>query len=97
MPCHMKRVSVVSEPEIDGGAVVLRVIVEDEALPDQGGVFVCRMKDYGSITVERFPRGQTPSSEGEDRVEAAAAAMRHALDNRDQFDALFARLADSEG
>jgi hypothetical protein len=88
----MRTASVVSEPELEDGAIVLRVVVEDPALEDPGGVFVCRLKDYGTITVETFPRGQTPSSDAEHRVEAAAAALRHAIDNRDQFDALFARL-----
>jgi hypothetical protein len=88
----MRQVSVVGEPEIEDEAVVLRVVVEDPALADEGGVFVCRMRDYGTIAVEAFPRGLTPSSDGEFRVEAAHVAMRHALENREQFDALFAKL-----
>jgi hypothetical protein len=88
----MRTASVVSEPELEDDAVVLRVVVEDPASENPGGVFVCRMRDYGTIAVETFPRGQTPPSEGEHRVEAASAAMRHALENREQFDALFARL-----
>ena len=89
----MRTTAVVGEPEIEGDVVVLRVIVEDTGDSNSGGVFLCRMKDYGSISVETFPVGQTPSSQGEDRVDAAAAAMRYALDNQNRFDSLFAQLA----
>jgi len=88
----MKTAAIVSEPELDAGAVVVRVAVEDTVDADSGGVFLCRMKDYGTISVESFPSGETPWSSGADRVEAAAAAMRYALDNQTQFDELFASL-----
>jgi hypothetical protein len=88
----MKTAAIVGEPEVDAGTVVVRVAVEDTVDADAGGVFLCRMRDYGSVAVESFPPGQTPSSSGADRVEAAAAAMRYALDNNVQFDALFASL-----
>ncbi len=88
----MKTAAIVGEPEIDNDSVMVRVAVDDTADSDSGGVFLVRMKDYGSITVESFPPGQTPSSSGADRVEAAAAAMRYALDNSNQFDSLFAQL-----
>jgi hypothetical protein len=89
----MRTTVVVGEPEIEGDVVVLRVAVEDAAETDSGGVFLCRMKDYGTISVESFPAGQTPSSRGEDRVDAAAAAMRFALENRNRFDELFAEIS----
>ena len=88
----MKTAAIVGEPEIDGSAVVVRVAVEDTVDPNAGGVFLCRMTDYGSVAVEAFPSGDTPSPSGADRVEAAAAAMRYAVDNGGQFDALFASL-----
>jgi hypothetical protein len=88
----MKTAAIVGEPEVEGDSVVVRVAVDDAAESDTGGLFLCRMKDYGSITVESFPPGQTTLSSGGDRVEAAAAAMRYALDNSAQFDALFASL-----
>ena len=88
----MKTAAIVGEPEIDAGTVVVRVAVEDAADSDAGGVFLCRMKDYGTIAVESFPPGQTTLSSGADRVEAAAAAMRYAIANTSQFDALFEAL-----
>ena len=88
----MKSTSVVGDPVIEGTAVVLRVAIEDPAHPESGGVFVCRMADYADIAVESFPPGQTPSSSGEDRVEAAACAMRYALENQGTFDTFFAEL-----
>ncbi len=88
----MRSTFVAGEPEIDGSAVIVRVVVEDPALEDTGGIFVCRMTGYDAVSVERFPVGATASADGELRVEAADAAVRYALENRDQFDALFARL-----
>jgi hypothetical protein len=88
----MKTAAIVAEPEIDAGAVVVRVAVEDTVDPDAGGVFLCRMTNYGSVSVELFPPGDTPSASGADRVEAATAAMRYAVDNTARFDALFASL-----
>jgi hypothetical protein len=88
----MKTAAIVGEPEVDAGTVVVRVAVEDTVDTDAGGVFLCRMKDYGSVAVEPFPFGDTTSPSGADRVEAAAAAMRYAVDNSAQFDALFASL-----
>ena len=88
----MRTTAIVDEPEIDGDAVIVGVIVEDPDLPDQGGVFVCRLTSYDDVAVETFPRGQTPPSEGESRVEAATAARAYATENRDLFDGLFANL-----
>ncbi|HEX4337419.1 MAG TPA: hypothetical protein VH062_16000 [Polyangiaceae bacterium] len=88
----MKTAAIVGEPELEGDSVLLRVAVDDTVESDTGGVFLCKMKDYGSIAVESFPPGQTTSASGADRVEAAAAAMRYALDNSAQFDVLFAKL-----
>jgi hypothetical protein len=88
----MRTANVVDPPEIEDDAVVVRVAVEDPAREDSGGVFICRLRDYGNVTVETFPRGLTPSSDAEYRVEAAAAALRHMLDNRELYDELFARL-----
>jgi len=88
----MRTTAVVGEPEIDGEHVIVRIAVEDPAQEDTGGLFVCRLRDYGDVSVETFPRGLTPPSEGEYRAEAAAAAIRHALENRELFDELFAQL-----
>lgn len=88
----MKTAAIVGEPEIDVDAVVVRVAIEDTVDPNAGGVFLCRMTDYGSVAVEPFPPGDTPSPSGADRVEAASAAMRYAVDNSAHFDALFAAL-----
>ena len=88
----MRTSSVVDEPEFDGQAVILRVVVEDPDVGEEGGVFVCRMTGYDDVAVESFPLGNTPSSDAESRVDAAAAARRYALENREQFDALFASL-----
>ncbi|HEX3595922.1 MAG TPA: hypothetical protein VHU80_12510 [Polyangiaceae bacterium] len=88
----MKTAAIVGEPELEADSVVVRVAVEDTVEVDSGGLFVCKMKDYGTVAVESFPPGQTTLSSGADRVEAGAAAMRYALDNSVQFDALFAEL-----
>jgi hypothetical protein len=90
----MAFVNVVGDPEIEDGAVIVRVIVEDPAREDDpGGVFICRMTGFDEITVETFPRGVTPSSDGEHRADAAEAAAKFARSNREQFKELFARLA----
>ncbi|HVW23967.1 MAG TPA: hypothetical protein VHC69_01270 [Polyangiaceae bacterium] len=88
----MKTAAIVGEPEVDGDTVVVRVAVDDTVDSNAGGIFVCRMTDYGSISVESFPPGDAPWPSGADRVEAATAALHYALDNSEQFDALFASL-----
>ena len=88
----MRSANVESEPEIEDDAVVLRVVVEDPALEDSGGVFVCRLKGFGDVSVERFPRDQGPAPDGRLRALAAMAAVEHALENHDVFEALFAKL-----
>jgi riboflavin-specific deaminase-like protein len=85
--------NVVSEPEIDAGTVVLRVVVENPAGPDTGSVFVCRMRGFDDVAVEAFPEGFAPGSPGEDRAAAAEAVKRYALENRERFEALFAQLS----
>lgn len=88
----MRQISVVSEPEIEDDAVVLRVVIEDPSQEDSGGIFVCRLRGFGNVTVERFPRDQAPSADGALRAAAAVAAMEHAVSNNDAFQALFAKL-----
>ena len=93
----MSRASVVSEPEIDAGSVVLRVVVENLAEADTGSVFVCRMRGFDDVAVEAFPEGHAPGLSGEDRAAAAEAVQRYALENRERLEAMFAQLArDSE-
>jgi riboflavin-specific deaminase-like protein len=84
--------SVVSEPEIDAGTVVLRVVVENLDDPDAGNVFVCRLRGFEDVTVEAFPEGFAPGSSGENRAAAAEAVKRYALENRERLEALFAQL-----
>ena len=88
----MAQATVESEPEIDGDAVVLRVAIEDPAADDSGGIFVCRLKDFGDISVERFLRDQAPGADGRLRALAAITAMEYAAENHDVFARLFATL-----
>jgi hypothetical protein len=88
----MENAVVESEPEIEDDAVVLRIVVEDPDGEDSGGVFVCRLRGFGSVTVERFPRDQSPVADGRLRAIAAITAMRHAVENHDAFESLFAAL-----
>ena len=93
----MSQATVVSEPEIDSGAVVVRVVVEnasDVDDDDTGSVFVCRLRGFDDVAVETFPEGQAPGLSGEYRATAAQAAQQYALDNRERFEELFARLVD---
>ena len=41
----MRTSAIVGEPEFDGESIILRVIVEDPDVENEGGVFVCRMTD----------------------------------------------------
>jgi hypothetical protein len=91
----MKHAVVESEPEIEDDAVVLRVVVEDPAAEDSGGVFVCRLRGFGNIAVERFPRDQAPVADGRLRAMAAITAVKYALENHDLFEALFVKLQSS--
>jgi hypothetical protein len=84
------KTDVLGEPEIEGGEVVLRIAVDD-ARSDEGGMFICRMTDFDTISVEPF-LSQTPNPDAESRVAAATAARRHARENREQFEMLFAKL-----
>jgi hypothetical protein len=89
----MSRASVVSEPEVDAGSVVLRVVVENLAEADTGSVFVCRMRGFDDVAVEAFPEGHAPGLSGEDRAAAAEAVKLYALENRERLEALFAQLS----
>ena len=89
----MKNASVESEPEIEDDAVVLRVVIEDPSLEDSGGVFVCRLRGFGDVTVERFPRDVGPTPDGRLRALAAITAVEYAVENHDTLAALFAKLA----
>jgi hypothetical protein len=87
------RAFVVDEPTVEDGAVVLRVAVEDpDREDDPGGVFVCRMTAPDEITVETFPVGSTPSSDGESRAEAVEAALAWTRDNKERFSELLAQI-----
>lgn len=88
----MRTASIVSEPEIEDDAVVLRVVIEDPALEDSGGVFLCRLKGFGDVTVERFPRDQGVAPDGRLRAVAAITAVEHAVEHHDDFEVLFAKL-----
>ena len=89
----MKNATVEGQPEIDGDAVVLRVVVEVPELEDTGGIFLCRMKGFGDTSVERLFRDLAPSADGRLRSLAAMAALEYAASHHDQFESLFARLA----
>jgi hypothetical protein len=88
----MQHAVVENEPEIEDDSVVLRVIVEDPAADDSGGVFICRLRGFGSVTVERFPRDQAPVADGRLRAIAVITAMKYAVENHDAFEALFAKI-----
>jgi hypothetical protein len=88
----MKNAVVEGEPEIEDGSIVLRVVIEDPEAEDSGGVFICRLRGFGDVAVERFPRDQAPISDGRLRAIAAIAAMQHAVENHDAFESLFAEL-----
>jgi hypothetical protein len=89
----MSRCSIVDEPTIEEGAVVVRVIVTDPAVENTGRVFVCRMTGFDAMTVEAFPRATTAHEGGEYRADAAAFAKQHAEANLDRFEELFEELA----
>ena len=91
----MKHAVVESEPEIEDDAVVLRIVVDDPTAEDSGGVFVCRLRGFGTVAVERFPRDQSPAADGRLRAMAAITAMQYALDHHDEFEALFVKLRSS--
>jgi hypothetical protein len=93
----MRQATIESEPEIDGDAVVLRIGIEDPSLEDTGGIFVCRMKGFGDITVERLLRDLAPGADGRLRALAAVTAMEYAAENHDAFESLFATLRSGGG
>ena len=90
----MLRSSIASEPEIEDGRVIVRVVILDTDVEDTGEVFVCHLRTFDDVAVDTFPKGQTPSSPGEYRALAAEAARDFALANRAQFEELFAKVAD---
>jgi len=88
----MEHAVIESEPEIEDDAVVLRVVIEDPAAEDSGGVFICRLRGFGNVAVERFPRELGPAPYGKLRAIAAIAAVRYAVEHHDVFETLFAKL-----
>jgi hypothetical protein len=89
----MRHANVEGDPEIEDDAVVVRVVIEDPSLEDSGGVFVCRLRGFGDVTVERFPRDVGPTPDGKLRALAAITAVEYAVQNHDTFEPLFAKLA----
>lgn len=84
MPQHC---SISTPPTTQDGKVVLIVVHEPT-----GEAFRCELTSFDDVVVTLVPAGLTPSSEGDARGEAARAAVRHALENREQFEHLFAQL-----
>jgi hypothetical protein len=84
--------SIVDGPKIEGETVVLRVVVEHPEAEDSGPVFVCRLNNFDDMTVETYPKGQTPQAEGEYRAEAAQAAHTYIAENMGELEALFEEL-----
>jgi hypothetical protein len=93
----MGQATVESEPEIDGDAVILRIGIEDPTAEDSGGIFVCRLKGFGDISVERLLRDLAPGADGRLRALAAITAMHYAAENHDLFEELFAKLGRAPG
>jgi hypothetical protein len=89
----MQHARVLDEPKIDGDAVVMRVLHEDPAQEDSGRIFVCRLTGFDDMTIETFPVGRTPGSDGRYRAEAAAAAKRYVETHVEQLEELFEELA----
>lgn len=85
--------SVVDGPRIEEDAVVLSIVIEHPESKESGPVFVCRMHNFDDMTVELFPKGQTPHADAEFRAEAIEAARRHLADNSSEFEQLFEELA----
>jgi hypothetical protein len=50
------------------------------------------MKGFNDMTVETFPKGTTPGSDGDYRAEAAEFARQYAEDRLERFRALFEEL-----
>ena len=63
------------------------------ALESTGRVFVCKLTGFDEMEVEMFPPGETPSSPGDYRAEAAEFAKKYAEDHLDRFEELFEELA----
>ncbi|HEX7672435.1 MAG TPA: hypothetical protein VF395_22730 [Polyangiaceae bacterium] len=87
--------NIASEPEIDAGAVVLRVVVENPDEGETGSIFVCRMRGFDEITVEAFPEGLAAAASGESRAAAAEAVNLYASENREKLEGMFAALSDT--
>jgi 5-amino-6-(5-phosphoribosylamino)uracil reductase len=85
--------NIASEPEIDAGTVVLRVVVENPEEGETGSVFICRMRGFEDVTVEAFPEGLAPAASGESRAAAAEAVSRYASENRERLEQMFAVLS----
>jgi riboflavin-specific deaminase-like protein len=86
------KANIASEPEIDAGTVVLRVVVENPDEGETGSVFVCRMHGFEDVTVEAFPEGLAAAASGESRAAAAEAVHQYAIENRERLAGLFAAL-----
>jgi hypothetical protein len=82
----MQHARVLDEPKIDGDAVVMRVLHEDPAQEDSGRIFVCRLTGFDDMTIETFPVGRTPGSDGRYRAVAAAAAKLFVETNVEQLE-----------
>jgi hypothetical protein len=93
----MNRCSIVGEPAIDEGAVVLRVFVMDSAKETTGRIVVCRLTGFDEMIVETFPKGAAPHEGGEYRAEAAEFAKEYAEQNLERFEQLFQELARRKG
>jgi hypothetical protein len=89
----MDTCSIVGEPGIEDGAVVVRVLLQDPSAENSGRVIICRMTGFDAMSVETFPAGQTPHEEGEHRAEAAEFARRYAETHLALFEGLFEELA----
>jgi hypothetical protein len=79
--------SISAPPTVQDGKVVL-IVVHDPT----GEAFRCELTSFDDVVVSLVPRDLTPSSEGDARGEAAQAAVRHARENEEQFEHLFAQL-----
>lgn len=89
----MSHCSIVDEPKIEEGAIVVRVILEDPAAEDSGRVFVCRMTSFDDMTIETFPKGNAPGASGDERAEVAEFVRDYTGERLDYFSRLFEELA----
>jgi nucleotide-binding universal stress UspA family protein len=80
--------TVVSEPHIDAGRVVLHVLD-----PASGQVFVCAYDDPTTLSVEPIEGSWVPAPPSDARARVARIAHDVALRERAQFDQLFEEIA----